>query len=358
VVVVAQSGGDYASIQDALDSIRDASTGNRYVVLVAPGTYTETVTMKPFVDIEGGGELATKITYAGFGDIHNGTVEGADNAELRFLTVENTGGHGFAVAIYNASASPRLTHVTATASGATYSAGVHNYESSPTIQNSVISGSGGTWNYGIRNTADSGSYTVTVTHSEITGSTGTIVNDSQFTTLVAASLLDGGETGYLTTLAGAYDDSGKLMTEILQITGGSDLAEPFDMVGAEDVDPGMVAAIDPAHPGQLRIATKAYDRAVVGCVSGANGVNPGLVMHQEGSTADGAVPVALSGRVYCWADAAYGPIQPGDLLTTSDTPGHVMVVTDYEKAQGAIIGKAMSSLDDGKALVLVLVALQ
>ena len=58
------------------------------------------------------------------------------------------------------------------------------------------------------------------------------------------------------------------------------------------------------------------------------------------------------------ADASKGPIQPGDLLTTSNTPGHAMKVTDYTRAQGATIGKAMGSLDEGQGLVLVLVALQ
>jgi hypothetical protein len=66
----------------------------------------------------------------------------------------------------------------------------------------------------------------------------------------------------------------------------------------------------------------------------------------------------LTGRVYCWADASYAPIEPGDLLTTSDTPGHAMKVTNHKKAQGAIIGKAMTSLKEGKGLVLVLVTLQ
>ena len=68
--------------------------------------------------------------------------------------------------------------------------------------------------------------------------------------------------------------------------------------------------------------------------------------------------MALSGRVYVQADAAFGAIQPGDLLTTSDTPGHAMKVADYAKAQGAILGKAMSGLKEGKGLVLVLVTLQ
>ena len=83
-----------------------------------------------------------------------------------------------------------------------------------------------------------------------------------------------------------------------------------------------------------------------------------MVMGQQGSPADGAYPVALTGRVYVWADASAGPIQPGDLLTTSDTPGHVIKVSEYAQAQGAIIGKAMTALEKGRGLILVLVTLQ
>ena len=81
-------------------------------------------------------------------------------------------------------------------------------------------------------------------------------------------------------------------------------------------------------------------------------------MQQEGTEADGSVPVALTGRVFCWADATYGAIEPGDLLTTSDTIGHAMKVLSYDDARGAVIGKAMTSLQDGRGLVLVLVSLQ
>jgi len=35
-----------------------------------------------------------------------------------------------------------------------------------------------------------------------------------------------------------------------------------------------------------------------------------------------------------------------------------MKVTEYAQAQGAILGKAMSTLDKGKGLVLMLVTLQ
>lgn len=154
------------------------------------------------------------------------------------------------------------------------------------------------------------------------------------------------------------DVAGIARADILQIDAGGDLAEPFDINGAEEIEPGMVVAIDPDHPGQLRIANRAYDRTVAGVVSGAGGIQPGIVLQQEGSVVAGDHPVALTGRVYVLADAAQGPIAPGDLLTTSETAGHAMKVTDYAQAQGAILGKAMSALDEGTGLVLVLVSLQ
>jgi hypothetical protein len=155
------------------------------------------------------------------------------------------------------------------------------------------------------------------------------------------------------------ENDGKTTVPVLAITGGADLSEQFDVTAAEgEVIPGLVVCIDADHPGNLLVCTRAYDRTVAGIVSGAGGIEPGMVMGQEGSSADGAYPVALTGRVYVWADASAGPIEPGDLLTTSETPGHVMAVGDYARAQGAIIGKAMSALGEGRGLVLVLVSLQ
>jgi hypothetical protein len=152
---------------------------------------------------------------------------------------------------------------------------------------------------------------------------------------------------------------GKTTTKILQITGGSDLSEQFDVqTRDEPLEPGMVVCIDPEHPGQLKVSAKAYDRTVAGIVSGAGGVSPGMLMGQQGTLADGKHPVALTGRVYCLVDAREEAIQPGDLLTTSTTPGHAMKAMDPAKSQGAIIGKAMTGRQRGKGLVLVLVSLQ
>jgi hypothetical protein len=155
--------------------------------------------------------------------------------------------------------------------------------------------------------------------------------------------------GNLTTIAGAAS------ARTLTIRGGADLAEPFEM--SDTIGKGSVVVIDEEQPGKLKLSTRAYDTRVAGIVSGANGVNPGIALHQEGVLESGQ-NVALSGRVYVQADAQGGAIKPGDLLTTSDTPGHAMKVLDHTKAQGAILGKAMTSLKSGKGMVLVLVTLQ
>jgi len=154
-----------------------------------------------------------------------------------------------------------------------------------------------------------------------------------------------------------FGGESRITTQVLEITGGSDLSENFD-IQSPRAEPGMIVRIDPTHPGELAVSDRAYDRTVAGVVSGAGGVKPGMLMGQRNTKADGKHPVALTGRVYCLVDASAGAIHPGDLITTSATPGHGMKVTDHARAQGAIIGKAMTGLADGKGLVLLLVSLQ
>ena len=150
--------------------------------------------------------------------------------------------------------------------------------------------------------------------------------------------------------------NGELSVRVLTITGGADVAEPFEMSG-QNLTKGAVVVIDPDRPGQLKLSENAYDTRVAGVISGGKGIQPGLSLRQEGAL-EGGRNVALSGRVYVQADASGGAIQPGDLLTTSDTPGHAMKVLNFTRAQGAILGKAMSALEKEKGWVLVLVTLQ
>jgi hypothetical protein len=127
--------------------------------------------------------------------------------------------------------------------------------------------------------------------------------------------------------------------------------------GKDEIPQGAVVVIDDQNPGQLRLSDHPYDTRVAGVVSGANGISPGIQMQQQG-VMEGGKNVALTGRVYVQADTSNGTIKPGDLLTTSSTPGHAMKVSDHSRAAGAILGKAMTGLSEGKGMVLVLVTLQ
>ena len=157
-------------------------------------------------------------------------------------------------------------------------------------------------------------------------------------TFETESFVSGSNANAFAALAASGDFSVKTLT----IRGGADLAEPFEMK-EDELEKGAVVVIDEQHPGRLKRSTNSYDTRVAGIVSGANGVNPGIALHQEG-VMEGGQNVALSGRVYVQAEATSGPLKPGDLLTTSDLPGRAMKATDHAKAQGAVIGKAMSSL--------------
>jgi hypothetical protein len=148
---------------------------------------------------------------------------------------------------------------------------------------------------------------------------------------------------------------GLVKAKTLQIVGGADLAERFD--AAAGAEPGTVMAIDPSAPGQLRIADAPYSHTVAGVVSGANGLDAGLELG-KGAASDRTVALALTGRVWVKCDASGGAIHPGDLLTTAARPGHAMLARDRDRAPGAILGKAMTSLEAGTGLVLVLVSLQ
>jgi hypothetical protein len=155
---------------------------------------------------------------------------------------------------------------------------------------------------------------------------------------------------------GPVEVTGTLTTCVLSITGGCDVSEPFQISG-QNIPKGSLVTIDKLNPGQLKLSDQPYDKRVAGIVSGANGINPGISLSQQG-VVEGGQNVALSGRVYALADASQGEIEPGDLLTTSTTPGHCMKAADPAKSQGASIGKAMSALKEGKGMVLVLVSLQ
>jgi hypothetical protein len=136
---------------------------------------------------------------------------------------------------------------------------------------------------------------------------------------------------------------------------GRDYAEDFEVSGAAAAEPGSVMVLD--DDGGIRMSNQAYDRRVAGVVSGAGDYKPAVILGRQAS-ATKQCTVALMGKVYCLADASEAPIAVGDLLTTSDTPGHAMKAANPGLAFGAVIGKALRPLAEGRGLVPILVALQ
>jgi hypothetical protein len=138
---------------------------------------------------------------------------------------------------------------------------------------------------------------------------------------------------------------------------GADCAEQFVSDGAP-AEPGSVVVL--GDEGDVRLSEAAYDRRVVGVVSGAGSVRPGIVLGTpaDESRAEPRLTVALVGKVFCKVDAAEAPVAVGDLLTTAERPGHAMKAEDPERAFGAVIGKALRPLAEGQGLVPILVALQ
>lgn len=139
---------------------------------------------------------------------------------------------------------------------------------------------------------------------------------------------------------------------------GADCAEEFPILRdiSNEAEPRTLMVI--GSDSRLEIARRPYDHCVAGVVAGAGDLRPGIVMGRGLSGDTPARAIALVGRVWVKADAEHGPIDVGDLLTSSATPGHAMRASDRDRAFGTVIGKALAPLPSGRGLVPVLIALQ
>jgi hypothetical protein len=139
---------------------------------------------------------------------------------------------------------------------------------------------------------------------------------------------------------------------------GADYAEAIDVTGDRTkYEPGDVLVIDPSAPGKFLKASQAYSTLVAGIYS----TKPGFVGRKQPPTPETSateVPMAMVGRVPAKVTAENGPIKVGDLLVASSTSGRAMKGTDRSLLTGAVIGKALGSLDSGTGVIEVLVTLQ
>jgi len=139
--------------------------------------------------------------------------------------------------------------------------------------------------------------------------------------------------------------------------GPADFAEALPVAGDGELEEGDVLVVSTVEPGKVERSTQAYDGTVIGVYSSG----PGFVGHSEtGAQASGfhEIPVAVLGIVPAKATAENGPIRPGDLLTTSSTPGHAMRCKGLERCFGRTIGKALEPLNESSGVIRMLVSLQ
>jgi len=131
-------------------------------------------------------------------------------------------------------------------------------------------------------------------------------------------------------------------------SGSADVAEWVSV--SEPVEPGDVLELDPTSPGHYRKARGPCSTLVGGVVSS----EPGVVLGAKNIDENKAL-LALVGIVPVKVIDEGGPIQPGDLLTTSSVPGYAMRCDNPKRCEGAIIGKALEPLEEGTGVIKMLV---
>ncbi len=180
------------------------------------------------------------------------------------------------------------------------------------------------------------------------------------------------------------DSNGNLAIDGAYTDGGADYAELIDVEGTEDAyEPGDVLVISDEVDRAVELSTAPNSTRVIGVYSADPGfiagagtpeeqiaqeeqalADAGIEKNSELSaaqiqlieTSDGKIEVAIAGIVPVKVTDENGPIQRGDLLTTSSTPGHAMKAIDPQI--GTVLGKAMGVLESGTGVIEVLISLQ
>jgi hypothetical protein len=183
------------------------------------------------------------------------------------------------------------------------------------------------------------------------------LDDGSNTDPVLQVLRRGSSGNFIEGRAGMWQSRKFHINSAGSFVAGSDLAESLPAAGdLSDYEAGDVLVISTQHPGAVERCSQPYHTAVIGVYS----TRPGLLgADKDGHTEIGPneIPVAIVGIAPTKVSAENGAIQPGDLLTTSSTPGHAMRAGTNPPI-GTIIGKAMGVLSEGTGVIKALVTLQ
>lgn len=138
-----------------------------------------------------------------------------------------------------------------------------------------------------------------------------------------------------------------------------DLAEVTPANAEDALEQGDVVVIDRECGMQVTRSSKPFDTSVYGVVSSYNQASMviGGFGGPEAVKGDSSkLPIALVGRAKAKVTDENGPIEVGDLLTTSSTPGHLMRCGS-SRCIGSIVGKALESLTEEFGVITIRVSL-
>ncbi len=131
------------------------------------------------------------------------------------------------------------------------------------------------------------------------------------------------------------------------VTGSADVAEWVSV--ARPVERGDVLEFDPSATGGYRRSEEPCSQLIGGIVS----TRPGITLGATGGETQQAL-LALIGIVPVKVTNEGGPIEPGDLLVSSSTPGHAMRWAGPDPCPCALVGKALEPMTEETGVILVL----
>jgi hypothetical protein len=274
-----------------LISNSNPSTSNPYLLKLEPGNYdlgNQSLTLLPYVDLEGSGEGTTTISSTIASPSYpptNGTLVAASNSEVRFVKVLNAGASVYHIAVFipNGATNVRFSHLTAATpgSGNATSFAIFNSGGNILVSNSTVSASGGTNPYGLfnYNTGSGGPGSVsTIIASNLSASNGSNQNSALYNSAGNSILSD----SILTASGGAYsyvavNNSGSttVSSSTLTASGGSSFNIGFSNTGGSStVSNSTLSASGPFSYGFYR--TGGTGQVIGSQLSGANATSAGL----------------------------------------------------------------------------------